>query len=147
VVTQGRIRRLHKAFLRYHDPENWPLLRDALKEMGLEDLIGNSKKHLIPSFQPAGTGRRYGAERPATREEGGAPGKAAPASREERPPRASREAPRPQVPSRPPRRDEPAPPLAAKPPRRGAGRGKPVAETPTQPAGRRGRPRGGKPGR
>ncbi len=140
VVTQGRIRRLHKAFLRYHDPENWPLLRDALKEMGREDLIGNSKKHLIPSFQPAGTGRRYGAERPATREEGGAPGKTAPASREERSPRGSREASRPQVPSRPPRRDEPAPPLAAKPPRRGAGRGKPVAETPPQPAGRRGRP-------
>jgi len=147
VVTQGRIRRLHKAFLRYHDPENWPLLRDALKEMGREDLIGNSKKHLIPSFQPAGTGRRYGAERPATREEGGAPGKAAPASREQRSPRGSREAPRPQVPSRPPRRDEPAPAVAAKPPRRGAGRGKPVAETPPQPAGRRGRPRGGKPGR
>lgn len=49
-------RRLHKAFLRYHDPENWPLLREALKAMGREDLIGNGKKHLIPSFQPAGTG-------------------------------------------------------------------------------------------
>lgn len=41
-------RRLHKAFLRYHAPENWPLLRQALKDMGREDLIGNSKKHLIP---------------------------------------------------------------------------------------------------
>ncbi|WFE68546.1 YgiQ family radical SAM protein [Thiomicrospira sp. R3] len=49
-------RRLHKAFLRYHDPENWPLLREALKAMGREDLIGNGKHHLIPSFQPAGTG-------------------------------------------------------------------------------------------
>jgi len=49
---------LHKAFLRYHDPDNWPLLREALKEMGREDLIGNSKKHLIPSYQPAGTGRQ-----------------------------------------------------------------------------------------
>jgi uncharacterized radical SAM protein YgiQ len=49
-------RRLHKAFLRYHDPENWPLLRDALKEMGRADLIGNGKHHLIPTFQPAGTG-------------------------------------------------------------------------------------------
>jgi uncharacterized radical SAM protein YgiQ len=58
VVKQGRVRRLHKAFLRYHDPDNWPLLRDALKEMGREDLIGNSKKHLIPSYQPAGTGRQ-----------------------------------------------------------------------------------------
>ncbi|MEW5768922.1 MAG: YgiQ family radical SAM protein, partial [Pseudomonadota bacterium] len=67
VVTQGRVRRLHKAFLRYHDPENWPLLRDALKEMGREDLIGNSKKHLIPSFQPPGTGRRFESAR---REEG-----------------------------------------------------------------------------
>ncbi len=45
-------RRLHKALLRYHDPKNWPLLRDALKKMGRADLIGNGKKHLIPSFQP-----------------------------------------------------------------------------------------------
>ncbi|MHB1091713.1 YgiQ family radical SAM protein [Thiobacillus sp.] len=58
VVRQGRTRRLHKAFLRYHDPDNWPLLREALKEMGREDLIGNSKKHLIPLHQPAGTGRQ-----------------------------------------------------------------------------------------
>jgi uncharacterized radical SAM protein YgiQ len=48
-------RRLHKAFLRYHDPKNWPLLRDALKDMGRSDLIGNGKQHLIPSFQPKGT--------------------------------------------------------------------------------------------
>jgi hypothetical protein len=49
-------RRLHKAFLRYHDANNWPLLREALREMGREDLIGNSKKHLVPAYQPAGTG-------------------------------------------------------------------------------------------
>ena len=48
-------RRLHKAFLRYHDPKNWPLLRDALKAMGRSDLIGNGKQHLVPSFQPKGT--------------------------------------------------------------------------------------------
>jgi radical SAM superfamily enzyme YgiQ (UPF0313 family) len=48
-------RRLHKAFLRYHDPKNWPLLREALKEMGRSDLIGNGKHHLIPTFQPKGT--------------------------------------------------------------------------------------------
>lgn len=51
-----RQRRLHKAFLRYHDPENWQLLREALNSMGRADLIGNGKKHLVPSFQPAGTG-------------------------------------------------------------------------------------------
>jgi Domain of unknown function (DUF3362) len=49
-------RRLHKAFLRYHDAENWPLLREALKQMGRSDLIGNGKRHLIPTWQPAGTG-------------------------------------------------------------------------------------------
>ncbi|MBK8814194.1 MAG: YgiQ family radical SAM protein [Methylococcaceae bacterium] len=48
-------RRLHKAFLRYHDPKNWPLLREVLKEMGRSDLIGNGKHHLIPTFQPKGT--------------------------------------------------------------------------------------------
>lgn len=56
-VPKGlKVRRLHKAFLRYHDPENWPMLREALKSMGRADLIGNGKKHLIPSFQPKGTG-------------------------------------------------------------------------------------------
>ena len=45
-------RRLHKAFLRYHDPDNWPLLRDELKKMGRRDLIGNGKMHLVPSRQP-----------------------------------------------------------------------------------------------
>jgi uncharacterized radical SAM protein YgiQ len=47
-------RRLHKAFLRYHDPANWPLLREALKAMGRADLIGNGKQHLVPAFQPKG---------------------------------------------------------------------------------------------
>lgn len=53
-----RQRRLHKAFLRYHDPDNWPLLREALKRMGRADLIGNGKRHLVPAWQPAGTGGR-----------------------------------------------------------------------------------------
>ncbi|MDP1611395.1 MAG: YgiQ family radical SAM protein [Sulfuritalea sp.] len=56
VVRGGRQRKLHKAFLRYHDPENWPLLREALKAMGRSDLIGPGKRHLIPAWQPAGTG-------------------------------------------------------------------------------------------
>ena len=52
-VAKGqRQRRLQKAFLRYHDPRNWPLLRDALKSMGRADLIGNGKRHLVPSWQP-----------------------------------------------------------------------------------------------
>ena len=51
----GKVRRLHKAFLRYHDPENWPILREALQRMGRSDLIGNSDRHLVPRFQPPGT--------------------------------------------------------------------------------------------
>lgn len=54
-VRNARQRKLHKAFLRYHDANNWPLLREALKEMGRADLIGNGKKQLIPAWQPAGT--------------------------------------------------------------------------------------------
>jgi len=54
VVRGEKRRRLHKAFLRYHDPNNWPLLRDALKAMGRADLIGNGKHHLIPTYQPMG---------------------------------------------------------------------------------------------
>ncbi len=58
-VPKGiKVRRLHKAFLRYHDPENWPMLREALQKMGRADLIGNGKKHLIPNWQPAGTGEQ-----------------------------------------------------------------------------------------
>jgi uncharacterized radical SAM protein YgiQ len=66
VIPKGlRVRRLHKAFLRYHDAENWPLLRDALKRMGRAELIGNSKRHLVPAYQPLGTGKQpEGARRP-----------------------------------------------------------------------------------
>jgi radical SAM superfamily enzyme YgiQ (UPF0313 family) len=56
IVKGEKRRRLHKAFLRYHDPNNWPLLRDALKAMGRADLIGNGPRHLIPSFQPSTDG-------------------------------------------------------------------------------------------
>jgi uncharacterized radical SAM protein YgiQ len=58
VIPKGiKVRRLHKAFLRYHDPANWPLLRDALKRMGRADLIGNGKQHLIPAYQPLASAR------------------------------------------------------------------------------------------
>ncbi|MDY6957491.1 MAG: DUF3362 domain-containing protein, partial [Pseudomonadota bacterium] len=56
IVKGERRRRLHKAFLRYHDPANWPRLREALKAMGRADLIGNGKRHLIPTWQPATDG-------------------------------------------------------------------------------------------
>jgi uncharacterized radical SAM protein YgiQ len=52
-----KVRRLHKAFLRYHDANNWPMLRAALKRMGREELIGNGKHQLVPRFQPRGTGK------------------------------------------------------------------------------------------
>jgi len=68
VIPKGmKVRRLHKAFLRYHDPENWPLLRESLKRMGRADLIGNGKHHLIPAYQPVA-----GARKPGVR--AGAPG-------------------------------------------------------------------------
>ncbi len=53
IPKNGLQRKLHKAFIRYHDPANWPMLREALKKMGRADLIGPSKKHLVPAFQPA----------------------------------------------------------------------------------------------
>jgi hypothetical protein len=56
IVRGERRRRLHKAFLRWHDPNNWPLLREALKDLGRADLIGNGQRHLIPSFQPTTDG-------------------------------------------------------------------------------------------
>ena len=71
VAAKGlRQRRLHKAFLRYHDAENWPLLREALKRMGRADLIGPGKHQLVPlpSSQPGAARRRDGRK-------GGQPGK------------------------------------------------------------------------
>jgi uncharacterized radical SAM protein YgiQ len=64
-------RDLHKAFLRYHDPANWPLLRDALKAMGRNDLIGNRPEHLVPAPEKEAPDRfqkgRPGAVRTAVR--------------------------------------------------------------------------------
>ena len=70
VVPRGmQQRRLHKAFLRYHDPANWPLLRAALKRMGRADLIGGGRHQLVPAWQPAATGHRpEGARAPARTE-------------------------------------------------------------------------------
>jgi uncharacterized radical SAM protein YgiQ len=51
-----KVRRLHKAFLRYHDANNWPVLREALRRMGRADLIGNGRHQLVPAWQPAGAG-------------------------------------------------------------------------------------------
>ncbi|HSR02135.1 MAG TPA: YgiQ family radical SAM protein, partial [Methylophilaceae bacterium] len=53
VPKAGGVRKLHKAFIRYHDPANWPILREALKKMGRSDLIGPGKRQLVPAFQPA----------------------------------------------------------------------------------------------
>jgi hypothetical protein len=47
-AKSGKTRKLHKAFLRYYDPENWPVLREGLKRMGRGDLIGNGERHLVP---------------------------------------------------------------------------------------------------
>ena len=59
-----RQRRLHKAFLRYHDPDNWPVLREALKSMGRADLIGSRPDQLVPAHQPPGTGKAAATPRP-----------------------------------------------------------------------------------
>ncbi|WP_454916097.1 YgiQ family radical SAM protein [Xanthobacter sediminis] len=68
VTAKGlRQRRLHKAFLRYHDPDNWPLLREALKQMGRADLIGPRPDQLVPAHQPPGTGKAAGTRRPVRR--------------------------------------------------------------------------------
>ncbi len=56
IVKSEEQRRLHKAFLRYHDPKGWPMLREALQRMGRADLIGSGKHQLIPAHQPATEG-------------------------------------------------------------------------------------------
>ncbi|MDY0963110.1 YgiQ family radical SAM protein [Massilia sp. CFBP9026] len=68
-AKSGKTRKLHKAFLRYYDPENWPILREGLKRMGRSDLIGNGERHLIP---PPG-GELPGAAREERRPAGAPP--------------------------------------------------------------------------
>ncbi|NVJ49010.1 MAG: YgiQ family radical SAM protein [Gammaproteobacteria bacterium] len=41
-------RQLHKALLRYHDPRNWPLIRQTLQDKGMTHLIGDGPGKLIP---------------------------------------------------------------------------------------------------
>ena len=53
VVKDIDQRRLQKAFLRYHDEKNWPMLRESLRRLGRTDLIGTSERHLIPPATPA----------------------------------------------------------------------------------------------
>ncbi|MDM0045756.1 YgiQ family radical SAM protein [Variovorax dokdonensis] len=74
IVRGERRRRLHKAFLRYHDANNWPVLREALKAMGRADLIGNGKQHLIPSWQPLTDGSYQSARRKNSSVSAGAAG-------------------------------------------------------------------------
>ena len=52
IVDDPARRKLHKAFLRYHDANNWPLLREALQRMGRAELIGDGGQCLIPWQQP-----------------------------------------------------------------------------------------------
>ena len=56
-------RKLHKAFLRYHDASHWPLLREALKRMGRADLIGDGDRQLIPKDQPSASENYHSARR------------------------------------------------------------------------------------
>ncbi len=62
-VKDPEQRKLHKAFLRYHDPHNWPLLREALKRMGKAELIGDGQHQLIPLHQPDESAASYSSPR------------------------------------------------------------------------------------
>ena len=62
-ARSGKVRRSHKAFLRYQDPANWPILRETLVKMGRGDLIGNGDRHLVPSWQASEDGGLAAGER------------------------------------------------------------------------------------
>ncbi|WP_246283221.1 YgiQ family radical SAM protein [Marinifaba aquimaris] len=48
IAKGDRARRLQRALLRYHAPENFELIREGLKSMGLSRLIGRGPNHLVP---------------------------------------------------------------------------------------------------
>ncbi len=76
VAKTAKQRSLHKAFLRYHDPANWAMLRDALRDMGRTDLIGNGKQHLTPSYQPrSGAIHKSARSKNSTKQTGSKPDK------------------------------------------------------------------------
>ena len=62
-VKDPQQRKLHKAFLRYHDATHWPMLREALKRMGRAELIGDGEKQLIPKDQPDSSENYHAARR------------------------------------------------------------------------------------
>ena len=67
-IVKSRVKRtLHKALLRYHDPDNWPMIREALKEMKLESLIGSGDGKLVPAEQPKGYKHKGSARRKNTK--------------------------------------------------------------------------------
>jgi uncharacterized radical SAM protein YgiQ len=63
-------RRLQKAFLRYHDEKNWPILREALTEMGRGDLIGVGPEHLVPPVQQSNRAKYSVANKQQNRDRG-----------------------------------------------------------------------------
>jgi len=67
VPRELKIRQTHKAFLRYHDEDNWPLIRRALKRAGLAALIGNGPEFLVP---PEETLKGWKAEKQAAQRRG-----------------------------------------------------------------------------
>ena len=67
-VARGeKQRRLHKAFLRYHDPENWPQIRAALLHLGRRDLIGHGQNCLVPPDRDRARGVRPAVNKPRPR--------------------------------------------------------------------------------
>ena len=47
-TKDAKQRTVQKGFLRYHDQNNWPALRQTLRDMGRADLIGEGKDKLVP---------------------------------------------------------------------------------------------------
>lgn len=49
-------RKVQKALLRYHDPQNWDVLRDAMSDMGYQELIGDGSSCLVPAKEKEQSG-------------------------------------------------------------------------------------------
>lgn len=60
-------RRLQKALLRYHDPANWPIIREALRSMRKPHLIGGSASALVPDEQADARQKVRGGNNPNAR--------------------------------------------------------------------------------
>jgi len=56
-------RRVHKAYIRFHDEKSWDTLRESLRSMGRTDLIGHGENCLVPPEEKGRANNRFNSKK------------------------------------------------------------------------------------